>query len=150
MMPVGVISRVLSDDTPADKAAAEFMLPFILFSPVACYTLMLGTMPRTSTFILFAVGWGVLIGAFYIQHWENRRFYFLAEQTLGEAYTDRPAESIPLSGLFLREIRITASGSIRLETSRLTLERLKRIDTILPLLLYRLLQAYRSEALSEV
>lgn len=112
-----------------------------VFSLAVCYTLMQGTMPRTSTFILFAMGWGVLIGAFYIQHREKRRFYFLTEQTLGEAYTDRPAESVPLSGLFLREISITASGSIRLETSRQTWERMPRIDAVLPLLLRGMGQA---------
>ncbi len=114
-----------------------------VFSLTVCYTLMQGTMPRTSSFILFAVGWGVLIGAFYIQHRENRRFYFLTAQTLGEAYTDRPAEAVPLAGLFLREIQITASGSVRLETSRQTWERMPRIDAVLPLLLHGVEQAGR-------
>lgn len=120
-----------------------------VFSLAGCYTLLQGTMPRTSTFILFAMGWGVLIGAFYIQHCENRRFYFLTEQALGEVYTDRPAESTPLSGLFLREIRIAASGIIRLETSRQTWERMPRIDNVLPLLLHRLEQAHNPEACPE-
>lgn len=121
-----------------------------VFSLSVCYTLMQGTMPRTSTFILFAMGWGVLVKAFYIQRRENRRFYFLTEHVLGEAYTNHPAESIPLSGLFLREIRIAASGSIRLETNRQTWERMPRIDAVLPLLLRGLEQARRSEAFPEV
>lgn len=114
-----------------------------VFSLSVCYTLMQGTMPRTSTFILFAMGWGVLVKAFYIQRRENRRFYFLTEHVLGEAYTNRPAEAVPLAGLFLREIRIAASGSIRLETSRQTWERMPRIDAVLPLLLHGVEQAGR-------
>lgn len=116
-----------------------------VFSLAVCYTLIQGTMPRTSTFILFAMGWGVLIGAFYIQRRENRRFYFLTEHALGEAYADRPAERYPLSGLFLREISIQASGSICLETNRQTWERMPRIDAVLPLLLYGVERAHSSE-----
>lgn len=115
----------------------------VVFSLAVCYALMQGTMPCTSTFIVFAMGWGVLIRAFYIQRRENRRFYFLTEHALGEAYADRPAECYPLSGLFLREISIEASGGICLETSEQTWERMPRIDAVLPLLLYGVERARR-------
>lgn len=106
-----------------------------VFSLSVCYTLMQGTMPRTSTFILFSTGWGILMFLFYIRHLENHRFYFLTEQAMGEVYAAHPAELYPLSELFLREITITVSGTIRLKTNRMTWERLNRIDTLLPLLL---------------
>lgn len=163
-LPVSVRMRLKETMVPGDKLLwADRPLAWLpgwlrcllsvfmaMFSLSVCYTLMQGTMPRTSTFILFAMGWGVLVKAFYIQRRENRRFYFLTEHVLGEAYTNRPAESIPLSGLFLREIRIAASGSIRLETNRQTWERMPRIDAVLPLLLRGLEQTRRSEAFPEV
>lgn len=163
-LPVSVRMRLKETMVPGDKLLwADRPLAWLpgwlrcllsvfmaVFSLSVCYTLMQGTMPRTSTFILFAMGWGVLVKAFYIQRRENRRFYFLTEHVLGEAYTNHPAESAPLSGLFLREIRIAASGSIRLETNRQTWERMPRINAVLPLLLRGLEQARRSEAFPEV
>lgn len=158
-LPVRVRARLRESMTAgekllwADRASAwlpgwvryllsAFMAVFTL--AIVC-TLMQGTMLRTSTFILFAIGWGVMIGLFYIHHRESLRYYFLTEHALGEVYADRAAETYPLSKLFLREIRITASGSIRVETNRLTLERIPRIDSVLPLLLRGLAQAQSSE-----
>ncbi len=126
---------------------SAFMAVFTL--AVVC-TLVQGMMPRTSTFIMFAMGWGVLIGLFYIHYRESLRYYFLTEQSLGEVSADCPAEFYSLSGLCLREIRITVSGSIRVETNRLTLERLPRIDTVLPLLLCVISEQARSASTQEM
>ena len=47
-----------------------------------------------------------------------------------------------MAELFLKQIRITASGRIHLETNLTVPERIPRIDTMFPLLLRELNQAH--------
>lgn len=64
---------------------------------------------------------------------------------MGEIYAAHTTELYPLAELSLREITITASGVIHLETNRMTWERMARIDTVLPLLLRGVERAHSSE-----
>ena len=153
------IRQVLArDDRLLWVGCAEAWLPgrgiYLFAAFMAVYTLATGhallqsQVLQMSTWVLFAIGWGILLFLFYIRHLENRRFYFLTDQAMGEIYATHTTELYPLAELSLREITITASGVIHLETSRMTWERMARIDTVLPLLLRGWEKKHRTTDLS--